>query len=169
MRQHPYRLQAAFFHHGTQGAGHYWVYIYDFKQEVWRKYNDSYVSIVTDRNEIFGRPDEQAYKSYAGPANPYLLIYVKDDEVSKLVESVHREIVYPPPPDPPPANAGISHGDVEMADRGVAMMNGGEHAASHQTLPSHGTANPAYAAIFRPAPKRTVGTWDDGEAGKQNW
>ncbi|RMZ91876.1 hypothetical protein DV736_g914, partial [Chaetothyriales sp. CBS 134916] len=101
MRQHPYRLHAAFFHRGGASGGHYWVYIYDHAREVWRKYNDDRVSIVDNRNEIFGLAD--ASNNASPNPNPYFLVYVAEDKISGLVETVKREIVWPTPDDPPPA------------------------------------------------------------------
>jgi ubiquitin carboxyl-terminal hydrolase 25 len=100
MRKHPYRLHAAFFHRGGASGGHYWVYIYDHKKEIWRSYNDDRVNVVQNLNEIFGNPGEPK-GGYSTPANPYFLVYVKDGEIGKLVESVKRDIVYPPPVEAP--------------------------------------------------------------------
>lgn len=130
MRKHPYRLHAAFFHRGSAGGGHYWVYIYDHKKEIWRKYNDDRVTVVQNRNEIFGKPTQD---NWGPPPNPYLLVYVQSDRVSEVIETVKRDIVYPPPPDaPPPVPARNqmnamppsrgSQGEVEM----VEYVNGGE-------------------------------------------
>ena len=107
MRKHPYRLHAAFFHRGGASGGHYWVYIYDHQRELWRCYNDDRVSIVANLNEIFGKPGESNAYGYATPANPYFLVYVKEGLIGKLVESVKREIVYPPPPVAPPTFSGF--------------------------------------------------------------
>ncbi|KAK4696093.1 hypothetical protein P7C71_g1764, partial [Lecanoromycetidae sp. Uapishka_2] len=78
-----YRLQSVFFHSGGSNAGHYWVYIYDFVKTEWRKYNDGKVE-KANRAEIFEpnpkNPD----------ATPYFLVYVKADEIAKLVDCVHR-------------------------------------------------------------------------------
>jgi ubiquitin carboxyl-terminal hydrolase 25 len=118
MRKHPYCLHAAFFHRGTDASGHYWVYIYDFKKEIWRKYNDGYVTEVKDTNEIFRAPSEADKNSYNGPPNPYVLIYVRNDLKDELVESVHREIVFPPRQPTPPMDyqVGTAGDDVCMAD-----------------------------------------------------
>jgi ubiquitin carboxyl-terminal hydrolase 25/28 len=102
MRRHPYRLHAAFFHRGSAGGGHYWVYIFDHKREVWRKYNDDRVSVVQNRNEIFGKPTQD---NWGPPPNPYLLIYIRADRIDELAETVRRDIVYPPPDAPPPVPA----------------------------------------------------------------
>jgi ubiquitin carboxyl-terminal hydrolase 25/28 len=107
------------------------VYIYDHKKEIWRKYNDDRVTIVDNRNEIFGAPVLDQWGS--PPPNPYLLVYVKAESVNDIVETVKRDIVYPPPDGPPPVPARDqisampptqSQGDVEM----VEYVNGGEQA-----------------------------------------
>lgn len=130
MRQHPYRLHAAFFHRGSAGGGHYWVYIFDHKKEVWRKYNDDHVSIVQNRNEIFGKPPQDNFNV---PPNPYLLVYVRSDQVDEVIETVKRDIVYPPPDAPPPVPPRTqmaemppnkTQGDVEMME--YVNVNGGE-------------------------------------------
>ncbi|KAI1613706.1 ubiquitin thiolesterase [Exophiala viscosa] len=127
MRKHPYRLHAAFFHRGGAAGGHYWVYIFDHKKEVWRKYNDDRVSVVQNRNEIFGKPTQD---QWGPPPNPYLLIYIQADRIDDLAETVKRDIVYPPPDAPPPVPARNQmsemppKGDVEM----LGYVNGGEQA-----------------------------------------
>ena len=149
LRRHPYRLHAAFFHHGTQGAGHYWVYIYDATREIWRKYNDGYVTVVNDLNEIFGRPPDSEYRYAAGPANPYLLIYVREDKVQELVSPVCREIVEVGPPEGPPP--GHQEEDVEMQEQPQAG------AGLDADVP-----NGAYVPIMRQMGR--VGDWDDTSA-----
>lgn len=99
MREHPYRLHAAFFHRGGATGGHYWVYIFDHVKECWRRYNDERVSTVDNLNEIFAKP-EGAY----GVANPYFLVYVREDKVTDLVETVKRNVVYTAPTGPPPTS-----------------------------------------------------------------
>lgn len=84
MRQFAYKLQAVFIHRGTAGAGHYWIYIYDFKNNVWREYNDETVSIVTDRNRIF--------ESQGGEATPYYLVYVRESDRDELVDPICRDV-----------------------------------------------------------------------------
>jgi ubiquitin carboxyl-terminal hydrolase 25 len=70
---------------GTVSFGHYWIYIYDFQRNIWRKYNDGYVTEVTDETEIF----EQEANN---PATPYFLIYVQDKYKDELVDAVCRDI-----------------------------------------------------------------------------
>jgi ubiquitin carboxyl-terminal hydrolase 25/28 len=149
MRKHPYCLHAAFFHRGTDASGHYWVYIFDFKKEIWRKYNDGYVTEVKDTNEIFRAPTEAEQKTYSGPPNPYVLIYVRSDIKDQLVESVHREIVHlPPQPTQPMEPAG---GDIHMADDAeTAGTNHIEHVPSAlgwPTEPQPQTTNPSSRTV----------------------
>jgi ubiquitin carboxyl-terminal hydrolase 25 len=94
-RRHAYRLHAAFFHHGSASSGHYWIYIYDFHQEMWLKYNDTRVEEVSDTNEIFRRPSEAEFGQWNGPSNPYYLVYVRDEDKDKLVQSVCRDMQLP--------------------------------------------------------------------------
>lgn len=157
MRKHPYRLHAAFFHRGSAGGGHYWVYIYDHDKEIWRKYNDDRVTIVQNRNEIFGKPVQD---NWGPPPNPYLLVYVRSDKVHEVVETVKRDIVYAPPDAPPPiparnqmsemAPTGENHGDVEMRE----YVNGGEQ-------------NPVLEELNLGEPQEPTlskeGDWDDGQ------
>jgi Ubiquitin carboxyl-terminal hydrolase len=106
-RRHAYRLHAAFFHHGTASSGHYWIYIYDFRKEIWLKYNDTRVEEVKDTNEIFRRPTEAEFRQWNGPSNPYYLVYVRDADKDKLVESVCRDMQLP---------AELPREDIEMRD-----------------------------------------------------
>ncbi|EXJ74405.1 uncharacterized protein A1O5_02701 [Cladophialophora psammophila CBS 110553] len=182
MRKHPYRLHAAFFHRGSAGGGHYWVYIFDHKKELWRKYNDDRVSTVTNLNEIFGNPYAQTQtqgqqqpassSSLNPPPNPYLLIYLDADRIDELAETVKREIVNPPPDAAPvasertdqpqsqmtampPAKELGNGGDVEMLE----YANGGEQAQPSQSQSS--------AVLDTPPPRepsvRKEGNWDNSQ------
>ncbi|KAK2768671.1 ubiquitin-specific protease ubp2 [Arachnomyces sp. PD_36] len=91
LRLLPYRLQAVFVHHGSVAFGHYYIYIYDFEKDVWRKYNDTNVTEVHDLAEIFEHRDEQ------NPPTPYFLVYVFDRKRDILVDPVCREIAEPEP------------------------------------------------------------------------
>lgn len=94
-----YRLYAVFMHHGSVEFGHYYIYIYDFKKEIWRKYNDNDVREVQDPAEIFAVRQEE------NPPTPYFLVYVHDSMKDRLVDPVCREIFDPFPsgPSPPPS------------------------------------------------------------------
>lgn len=81
-----YRLHAVVCHAGaTASAGHYWVWIHDFEQDVWRKYNDSTVSI---------HPAEFVFRELNTKGEPYYLAYVRATEIDKLVSIPRRS-----PPD----------------------------------------------------------------------
>ena len=80
---------------GTATFGHYWIYIYDFARRLWRKYNDGYVTEVTDEREIYEQ--DATY-----PATPYYLVYVQASQLDALVDPVCRDIVPVPAPAPPP-------------------------------------------------------------------
>jgi ubiquitin carboxyl-terminal hydrolase 25/28 len=81
-----YRLYAVFVHHGSVSFGHYYIYIFDFDKQIWRKYNDEYVTEVQNVDEIF-KPG-----STNNPPTPYFLVYVNDDMKSRLASPVCREV-----------------------------------------------------------------------------
>lgn len=84
-------MQSVFIHRGFHNSGHYWIYIYDFTKQLWRNYNDGYVTEIIDTKEIFEQePGDR-------PATPYFLVYVKDQLKKELVDSVCRNIIEPPP------------------------------------------------------------------------
>ncbi len=90
LRKLPYRLQSVFIHRGYVNSGHYWIYIRDFEANIWRKYNDGYVTELKDTKEIF----EQELSER--PATSYFVVYVKDELKDQLVNPVCRDIVEPP-------------------------------------------------------------------------
>ena len=94
LRSHPYSLHSIFVHRGTSSFGHYWIYIYDFEREIWRKYNDSSVTEVQDTNEIFKDLERQQPGGASPPTSVYL-VYVKEDERANLVGSVLRDPITP--------------------------------------------------------------------------
>ncbi|KAL5340525.1 hypothetical protein BJX70DRAFT_361255 [Aspergillus crustosus] len=110
----PYRLYAVFVHHGSVEFGHYYIYIYDFERNVWRKYNDTYVTEVRDLDEIFKSQDRH------NPPTPYFLVYVNDRIKDRLVSPVSREIVEAisesAPEEPAPSNPTV----VEVVSTPVA-------------------------------------------------
>ncbi|CAG8954152.1 hypothetical protein HYFRA_00005771 [Hymenoscyphus fraxineus] len=99
MRQYEYKLQAVFIHRGEAGGGHYWIYIYDFDNDIWREYNDEYVTEVKDRRRIF------EHQGAVG-GTPYYLAYVRSSDRADLVQAVCRE-VDPPASDPMDVSQGI--------------------------------------------------------------
>lgn len=97
LKDHPYRLHAIFIHRGTATGGHYWIYIHDFKENIWRKYNDERVTEVTDIKEIFTQEEKW-------PATSTGIVYVREEGKDALTEAVKRDPAKPP------------SGDVEMKD-----------------------------------------------------
>ncbi|PSN62552.1 ubiquitin C-terminal hydrolase-like protein [Corynespora cassiicola Philippines] len=82
-KDHPYRIHAVFMHRGGAAGGHYWIFIYDFKQNIWRKYNDEQVDEV-DEAEVF------KHDTAPNPATSTGIIFIRDNMVQDLTESVYR-------------------------------------------------------------------------------
>lgn len=99
MKNIKYRLAAVFFHRGSTGSGHYWIYIHDFQKKIWRKYNDETVDEQTNMDDIFAA---SAYMQ----GTPTYVVYVAADKVD-FVQPVCRD-----PEDAPPAE------DVQMGGTG---------------------------------------------------
>lgn len=83
MRKYEYKLQTVFIHRGEAGGGHYWIYLYDFENDIWREYNDEYVTVVNDRKRIF---------EHQGGGTPYYLAYVRSADQKDLVNAVFRDV-----------------------------------------------------------------------------
>lgn len=107
MQSMPYHLHAIVCHVGSVNAGHYWVWIHDFKAEVWRKYNDT---VVTTHNaeEVFREVNSNGQVSY--------LSYVSRSRIADFVSVPHRQ---------PPSGAGVGAGDSVMADPHVSEQGRG--------------------------------------------
>lgn len=177
MRQHPYRLHAAFFHRGGAAGGHYWVYIYDHVKECWRRYNDERVNTVDNLNEIFGKPEDTR-----GTPNPYFLVYVQDEKAKELVETVKRNIVYTAPSGPPPQQAQVSwpaHKDVsgwysdDDARQPQSQMEALPPGSQHEMVEVNGgigawtsseyTTSGADPQKDQPRTADKIGAWDDDQ------
>jgi ubiquitin carboxyl-terminal hydrolase 25 len=104
-----YKLFAVFVHRGTTNAGHYWIYIHDFKKDVWRCYEDSNVTEVADTSEIFEKRDPQ----FQG--TPNFVVYVRNDLKTKMTDALHR--IRPKPTEP----ADIEMEDVQTQDSELTM------------------------------------------------
>lgn len=132
MRNIPYHLYAVFMHHGSVSFGHYYIYIYDFAKNIWRKYNDNYVTEVHNTAEIFGGQQDQR-----NPPTPYFVVYVHDRMRERVAQPVCRTVAeetdqqhqHPPrqssakptaPPTPPPQPSAphmpAAGEEVEMAE-----------------------------------------------------
>lgn len=104
-----YRLQSVFVHQGGSHAGHYWVYIYDFVGNMWRKYNDGTVTEAT-RADVF-EPNLRNPN-----ATPYFLVYVRADQIEELVDCVCRDPVQEEPKDDPDTKMEGSDDVVEITE-----------------------------------------------------
>jgi ubiquitin carboxyl-terminal hydrolase 25/28 len=148
MRRYEYKLHSVFIHRGEAGGGHYWVYIYDFEHDIWREYNDEYVTEVQDRRRIF---DQQGG---AAEGTPYYLVYVRSSDQQDLVDAVCRDV---------PRVQDVQMMALDSHNNDVSMTNGGEYSAEDDKVRHIEHANP------RPLrPRQPVSTipesWEDG-----NW
>lgn len=133
-----YRLYAVFMHQGSVEFGHYYIYIYDFNKEVWRKYNDNEITEVQDTSEIFGKSGRNAER--LNPPTPYFLVYVNAAMKNKLVEPVCREIE---PEQPSTVNEPVATTVVEPNTDGGAMdvdTKPSETWAEHGSTGTHATS-----------------------------
>ncbi|TQV92222.1 ubiquitin hydrolase [Cordyceps javanica] len=92
MKEIPYRLHAVICHRGQLMSGHYWVWIRDFEDNVWRWYNDADVKENKDTEEVL--------RTLSTSGEPYFLCYVRDGDKDKYVDVPKRE--QPPPPESEP-------------------------------------------------------------------
>jgi ubiquitin carboxyl-terminal hydrolase 25/28 len=106
LKNNPYRLHAVICHRGQLMSGHYWVWIYDFEQDVWRKYNDSSVEVKRSTAEVL------AILSTSG--EPYFLCYVRDEDKEKFVDVPRRR--RPSPSSDAPVQGIDADGDIQVAN-----------------------------------------------------
>lgn len=88
LKSNPYRLHAVICHRGQLMSGHYWVWIYDFEQDVWRKYNDSNVEVKRSTVEVLN--------TLSTSGEPYFLCYVRDEDKETYVNVPRRRRPAPP-------------------------------------------------------------------------
>ncbi|ODA75950.1 hypothetical protein RJ55_08591 [Drechmeria coniospora] len=79
----PYRLHAVICHRGQLMSGHYWVWICDFEDRVWRSYNDEAVEENKDTAEVLSK--------LSTSGEPYFLCYVRDEDKEKYVDVPKRQ------------------------------------------------------------------------------
>ncbi|ONH76392.1 Ubiquitin carboxyl-terminal hydrolase 2 [Pichia kudriavzevii] len=79
-----YSIFAVFIHRGQASYGHYWIYIRDPKNNVYRKYNDEIVSEVTIE-EVFNFAE-------GNTATPYYLTFIKDDLLDQITP-LQRDVI----------------------------------------------------------------------------
>lgn len=109
MKKIKYRLAAVFFHRGAHGHGHYWIYIHDFANNIWRMYNDERVEEFTKLEEIFeAKTWQQGTPTYA--------VYVAEDQMG-LVQTICRNPEQAPtPPEMPELVVDSVEDDVQMGN-----------------------------------------------------
>jgi ubiquitin carboxyl-terminal hydrolase 25/28 len=79
----PYRLHAVICHRGHLSSGHYWVWIRDFEDDLWRWYNDA--DVKENKNT------EDVLKTLSSSGEPYYLCYVRDSDKEKYVDVPKRQ------------------------------------------------------------------------------
>ncbi|KAI1468364.1 cysteine proteinase [Daldinia caldariorum] len=83
MEKEKYNIHAVICHRGGTSAGHYWVWIRDFKRNVWYRYNDE---TVTEDN----RGTEAVLNDLNETGDPYYVAYVRDEIKDELVDVPQR-------------------------------------------------------------------------------
>lgn len=121
---------------------------------MWLKYNDTKVEEVKDTNEIFRRPSDVEFRQWNGPSNPYYLVYVRDEDKDKLVESVCRDMQQLPQPE----NNDIAMKD--MPDTGNATDDGTDWVNNAQS--EHSSVS--VPLVLREKGVNPSGEWDRSEA-----
>ncbi|RDA92761.1 hypothetical protein CP533_1419 [Ophiocordyceps camponoti-saundersi (nom. inval.)] len=82
MQSIAYRLHAVICHRGHLMSGHYWVWICDFEDRVWRWYNDADVRENKDTAEVL--------QTLSTSGEPYYLCYVRDEDKDGYVDVPKR-------------------------------------------------------------------------------
>ncbi|PHH77964.1 hypothetical protein CDD80_7535 [Ophiocordyceps camponoti-rufipedis] len=119
-----YRLHAVICHRGHLMSGHYWVWICDFEDRVWRWYNDAVVRENKDTAEVL--------QTLSTSGEPYYLCYVRDEDKDNYVDVPKRETAAPPPETNDCAPAADDDGDVCVVDEVHSAQNGGEAAENYR-------------------------------------
>ncbi|KAI0886508.1 cysteine proteinase [Annulohypoxylon maeteangense] len=83
MKNEKYAIHAVICHRGGTTAGHYWVWIRDFKRNVWYRYNDE---TVTEDS----RGTEAVLDDLNQTGDPYYVAYVRDEMKDDLVDVPQR-------------------------------------------------------------------------------
>lgn len=80
--QEAYRIHSVFIHKGQASFGHYWIYIYDHENDIYRKYNDETITEASE-SQVFDMEENNT-------ATPYFLVYVKENLYDDYTKSVVR-------------------------------------------------------------------------------
>jgi ubiquitin carboxyl-terminal hydrolase 25 len=116
MTKYKYRLHAVICHGGGQStSGHYWVWIYDFEQGIWRKYNDTRVTEDPDSTSVL--------RMLSSKGEPYYLAYVRDEDKERWVDIPLRMRPQPQAQNVSPGQAqNAETSDVEMQDVSMPVL-----------------------------------------------
>lgn len=103
-----FRLAAVFVHRGAAGHGHYWIYIKDFADDMWRMYNDEKVEEFKKLEDIFeAKTWQQGTPTYA--------VYVQDD-LKNDIQPVCRDPEKLPEQPAPASDPWNTTTDVQMGE-----------------------------------------------------
>lgn len=84
MSNHSYALHSIVCHSGSGRGGHYWVWIRDFEEGIWRKYNDTNVGEERDTRKLLDNLNSSG--------DPYFLCYVREEDRGDYVRVPKREV-----------------------------------------------------------------------------
>ncbi|WPG98034.1 Hypothetical protein R9X50_00081800 [Acrodontium crateriforme] len=117
MKTLKYRLAAVFIHRGSAGAGHYWIYIHDFANKIWRSYNDERVEEHTNLEDIF---EAKIWSQ----GTPTYVAYVKDEVKEQYIQPVCRALDKASSPQAQQVQEMVQSKDVHMASDNQDVASG---------------------------------------------
>ncbi|KAI1125239.1 cysteine proteinase [Nemania abortiva] len=130
MKRHKYCLHAMICHGGGMNAGHYWVWVRDFKNQVWYKYNDSRVTKDS-------RDSQQVISEVNDSGDPYYVAYVQDELKDILVDVPQR---------------------TQRREDDLSMVDAGEEELEViDSIPIDTPPQPANSPVNTPVPEATMG------------
>ncbi|RYO88309.1 hypothetical protein DL766_003469 [Monosporascus sp. MC13-8B] len=136
MQREKYSLHAVICHGGGMSAGHYWVWVRDFKRNVWIKYNDSMVT-----EDV--RDSQAVLEELNDSGDPYYVAYVRDELKHDLVEVPQRR--------KPDTNVIVSDDaeiqTIEGVDPGMKLEVRQSDKAAEAAAKAHGEPPPPYEIL----------------------
>ncbi|UNI17459.1 Ubiquitinyl hydrolase 1 [Purpureocillium takamizusanense] len=132
MRSIPYRLHAVICHRGQLMSGHYWVWICDFEERVWRFYNDESVQENRDTADVLHK--------LSTSGEPYYLCYVRDQDKEEYVDVPKRHVQTPTSVEEDTPQSGLAATDRD----GDVDINGAEKALEQEDGEIERPTSPKY-------------------------
>ncbi|GJN71506.1 hypothetical protein Purlil1_1729 [Purpureocillium lilacinum] len=132
MRSIPYRLHAVICHRGQLMSGHYWVWICDFEDRVWRFYNDESVQENKDTADVLHK--------LSTSGEPYYLCYVRDEDKEEYVDVPKRHVPTPTSVEEDTPQSGLAATDMD----GDVNVDGTEKAGAQDGSEAERTPSPQY-------------------------